>query len=599
VKGVRGRRRAITWGIVAGLCAGLALLMLDGMWSARSMISGVTSARSSLSSGIESVITGDHGPGGRAFVDAIEDSEQAIDAAGHPSMRLARLLPWIGDNVDGVVAVAEAERRSAEAGLILVDAAIALRWNDLRLPTIDGLGRIDLEAVGEAAPLLRGVEEALGIALEQLASADSSRLVGPVATGYDDAIEALTRRTELAGDAAGLAELVPPMFGGSEPRRYLVAVQRLGQPFPMGGRVGPVGILNAAAGVLSLQPLQPAGKAFASATVSPDGPTTSRALLAAAEVAGFGTLDGVILTDSVGIQGLLWMVGDVAAASGPIRFQTAITALERTPYLVTDPLLGDDDQAALASDVLGAVLERSPSTEAFAQSTSRLVAGRHLVLYSTRSEERRTIRGIGAGGAFVPGDNPLAFTATMAANNRAGTFTRWVTTSVIALDADGAAQVRTTVELRNRAPSEPASALLGPQFAAEPVGWFGAQVRIALPAGVEGLASETSTPSETEVVADERGSAVLGELSARSRAAMTLLVTYRRPGAVVRADDVSTYTLRLIPQPLAVDAAVRIRILLPEGATLVAASHEFEQGVQLVRYGGTPNGPLTLFVSYR
>lgn len=597
---VRGRRRAIAWGIVAGLGAAMALLALDGAWSARSMISGVTSARSALSVGIESVVTGDHRPGSRAFVDAIGDAEQALDASGHPSMRLARNLPWIGDNIDGVVAVAEAERRSAEAGLVLVDAAIVLRWDDLRLPAIDGLGRVDIAAVAAAAPHLREVAGMLAETYDQLEATNAGRLIGPVASGYDDAVEATQRRAQLAADAATLAEFVPAALGGTGPRRYLVAVQRLGQPYPMGGRAGPVGVLTASDGVMTLTPLEPAGKAFSQATVSPDGPTAARALLSAAEVAGFGELDGVVLTDTVGLQGLLWMVGDVDPPStSAMRFQTAITALERTPYLVTDASLGDEDQADLASDVLDATLTRSPSTEAFSLSASRLVSGRHLVLYSIRPKERRAIRGLGAAGAFAPGPNPLAFTATTAADNRAGTFQRWVTTQVVVLDDDGTANVKTSIDLRNRAPSSPSSALLGPEFAAKPVGWFAADVRVALPEGIEGLESETSTPSVTEVVADEHGSAVVGQLSARSRAAMTLLVSYRRSDAVVDVDGASTYKMRLIPQPLAIPGTVRVRIVLPEGATLVDASPGFELGAQRVVYGGAAAATTTLFVSYR
>src|SRR5207342_2247578 len=97
---------------------------------------------------------------------------------------------------------------SAEAGLVLVDAAQVLDWNDILLPATSSLGDVDLTKVRDAAPLLDDVANRLRSALDELETTGGGGLVGPVATGYDDAVASLERRASLAGDAARLAQLL-------------------------------------------------------------------------------------------------------------------------------------------------------------------------------------------------------------------------------------------------------------------------------------------------------------------------------------------------------------------------------------------------------
>ncbi len=597
----RAQRRAITFAVLAGLGTLLLLLTLDGLWSGRAMLRGVTTGRSELNTGIEEVVTGDPGVAARSFEAAAAAADSAIGASGHPAMRLAGLLPFVGDNVEGVAAVARAERDSAAAGLRLVEAARILGWEDILLPATTALGRVDIAKVREASASLDDVANRLRSALDALEASSGNGLLGPVATGYDDAVAALERRSALAADVARLARLLPTFLGGDGPRRYLVAVQRLGETAPAGGDVGAVGLLSATDGTMSMGPITPAPESMSSATSSPRGPEAAAALLSGAAEAGLGRFDGVILTDSVGLQELLWMTGDAqpSGAKDPLVFEDAVVALEREPFLGPGRTAGETEQATLAAAVLQSALGRRPSTEAFAAATSGMVADRHLVLFSRTKREQVLIRGLGAAGLAELGRNPLAWTATSTATNLAGTFVRWTTTEVVTLQAEGAARIKTTVELQNRAPTGPASALLGRAFGTDRVGSWAADLRLMLPKAADSVVGETSTPSETALGKDDHGDAYLeARLSADPGSAMSLIVSYRRPSASLVLEGIGAYRLRIVPQPLAYPGIVRLRIVVPDGTSVLEASDEFERGADVVRYEGTPTAPLDLFVRY-
>jgi hypothetical protein len=55
----RTRRRRVTLAIWAGLATFAILLLLDGLWAGRTLVRGLTRARSELIVAIESLVTGD------------------------------------------------------------------------------------------------------------------------------------------------------------------------------------------------------------------------------------------------------------------------------------------------------------------------------------------------------------------------------------------------------------------------------------------------------------------------------------------------------------------------------------------------------------
>ena len=252
-----------------------------------------------------------------------------------PAIELAERLPWLGDNIKAVEAVARASEQSANAGLAMVDAAIILDWQDVRVPATEAFGAVDF-CPARRDPELDEVAKGLGIAEAQLAAADTGRLVGPIATGYHDALDTVRRRYKIASHTRDLAHLLPGFLGAGGSRTYLMAVQTLGLPQGTGGRVDLVGTLVAERGTITLDgPLVPAGEAFADANVTPDGPTTAQELLRIASTTGLGevdgrALDGVVLVDSVWLQDALWVTGqvEVPGRRKPLTMDDAAMVLE-------------------------------------------------------------------------------------------------------------------------------------------------------------------------------------------------------------------------------------------------------------------------------
>ena len=64
------------------------------------------------------------------------------------------------------------------------------------------------------------------------------------------------------------------------------------------------------------------------------------------------------------------------------------------------------------------------------------------------------------------------------------------------------------------------------------------------------------------------------------------------------SDGNGTYRVRIVPQPLAFPGIVRLRIVVPDGSTVLDASAAFERGADVVRFEGSPTAPIDLFVRY-
>ena len=156
------------------------------------MFRGVATARSALGEGAVAVVTGDP-QAARPFFDRAADAANddgrrhvaPLDRTGRSGSR------WLGDNIKAVEAVAEASEQSAGAGLAMVGRGDDPRMGRHPRPRDETLGAVDLPTLRAATPKLDEVAKTLGVAEAQLSGADTGRLVGPIATGYEDALDTL------------------------------------------------------------------------------------------------------------------------------------------------------------------------------------------------------------------------------------------------------------------------------------------------------------------------------------------------------------------------------------------------------------------------
>lgn len=594
----RGRRVVLAVG--AGLATFVLLLVLDGVWAGRILVRGLTRARSELTVAIESIVTGDPEAAAPHFVAAQRAADEALGAVGHPSMGIAGLFPLAGSNIEAAAAVAEASRATATAGGTMVEVARDLGWTDIRIPASTAAGRLDIEAFEAALPDMETVAGELRQASVALQATGGDGLLGPVASGYRDAVDGLSRRADLAGRFRDSMRLVTAMFGGEH--RYLVCVPALGRPRPGGGAPATVAVLLVNDGSLELRRTTPAPKALADTDVSLRWPKTARALMEAADESGITGVDGVILIDAVALQDLVWTVGDVEVEGLPfvLSDQTTTSALEIDAFLGNDPIGAAELHADLVSQILRAFLERRPSVESSALASASDTRGGHLSVYLPGGRGR-IVRALGLNGrAWLPDSGTLPVVASWSTlgTSHVGALVSTTVQQTITVRPNGSASVDAEVLFENGAGTDPPSVLLGRPIGGLPVGTFAADVTLYLPKNAQDIAAETSRPSPIRVGRDLGLVTVTGSVSVRGGDSTTLTVTYLVPDAVRTVDGAREVALRVVPQPTLAGVRFQIRIVLPDGSTIVSTSPGLQRRGDTAVFSGVQDATTDLALRF-
>jgi hypothetical protein len=619
-RGRRRRRRSIALALVALL---VLLLLADAAWAAWTTRGALLAAQDELEQGADSLRSGD-------LASATEHMETAASRAGtaedfelHPSTRLAGFLPWIGDDVRAVAPLARAAGDAASAGLSLVAAAGEAGWDGGDLSILGPQGQVDLGTLERARPglddaatsLRRGSDELEGIAVDDL--------VPPLKDVVGDARSTLGEQLDLVVDARDLATALPGMLGGDGPRRYLLAFQNLSAPRGTGGYLGFVGVLEADDGRLELASLDPVGdvpvvppvevppdvarryERFGVRTTMwasnypPDVPTSSPIAMAIWREAGLGSVDGVIWSDTVWMAGMLDAIGPVSTPAWPepVTSENLVEVFNRRLFETQDSAEIDATQARLGLDLWAALLTRRPEPTALASAMSSGARSGNLAVYSTDDQAQAALERLDAAGLFALGDDPLAVVWQDASANRAGFFAEHEVASEVSLAADGSADVRTRVTMRNGAPSGPPSQLLGDGSDGVPVGFWGVDVEVYLPLDAIDPAVAVSRPSVTDI--DEAYGHPVADayLYADPGGRATATVDYRLDDAATEDDGVWTYRIRVVPRPSLRPVPYSLELTLPSGAQVVEAGGFAFDGTSL-RWSGSPTEPLELVVSY-
>jgi hypothetical protein len=595
----RGRRVALA--VWAGLGTFVVLLLLDGLWAGRSLVRGLTDARSELAIGIESIVTGDPDAAAPHFDAAREAAQDALDAVGHPSMGIAGLFPIAGANIDAAAAVADASLATADAGTTMVGVARDLGWSDIRIPASTSIGSLDLEAFTTALPRMGQVTRRLSDALRSLEAVDGGGLLGPVANGYRDAVSGLERRTEVAKRFRDAMQLVTTMFAGEH--RYLVNVPALGVPKAGGGIPTTVAVLDVRDGRMLVEDVMPAPDAVADVDVSIDWPRTARALIAAAEEDGITGIDGAIQLDAVALQDLVWVIGDVEVTGRrfPLSDRSTTTALEIDAFLGESPAGAAALHADWVASILLAMIDRHPGVESFALATSADARDRHLAIYLPTPEGRRLLRSLGIEGRAhvgIPRFLPIVTTWAALGADHVGALVETTVRQTVSIRRDGSARVATQVLFRNHAGTDPPSVLLGRRIGRVPVGTFSAEVTLYVPRRATNVVAETSRPSPIRIGQDLGLATVTGSVTVRAEASTTLTATYRVEDAVRIVDGVRQVDLRLVPQPTVEGVRFQIRVTLPEGSTILEASSPFERRGDSATFSRIQGGPVDLRIRF-
>jgi hypothetical protein len=483
----------------------------------------------------------------------------------------------------------------------MVQLARDLAWSDIRIPAAAAAGRIDVDRIEGAIPAMEAVSSQLRRALTALETAGGDGLLGPVATGYRDAVDGLTRRADLARRFLDAMRLAHAMFAGEH--RYLVIVPSLGVPRPSGGRPEAVGVLSVGDGTLELEPMTPAPAALANAPITLNWPSTARRLITAAREAGIVSIDGVLQLDSVALQNLVWAAGDVPVdeRTEPLNDATTATALELDAFLGNFPPRTARLHAEWASAILTSFFERRPALETFALAMAADARGRHLAVYVRAREPRRLIRALGLDGRArltEEGLIPVAASWSAIGNAHVGALMQTTVRQSIAVRSNGSAVVESEIVFENGAGTEPASVLLGRPAGGQPIGSFLADVTSYLPGAARRISAETSRPSPIEIGEQFGLATVTGSIAVRAGDTTTMTVTYVVDDVVRRVGATSRVALRILPQPTMAGVRFQLRITLPEGSTVVSASPGIERRGDTASFAGTQTGPADLEIGF-
>ena len=597
--GRRGRRRP---GIVALFLTALLVLLAVAGTRAALAARDLQQARSLLEE-----LT-DHG----AEVDldqaqrSVDGAQRLVDrAAGHmsrPSVRLVASVPVVGRSVAAERAVVEASQSALSAAALVVRAA----------PDLAADGGVDVDVLAGLGDRLGPMAEQAAQDLEVLRSTPTGATPGVVQDAVSDAEQALGPVVDGLVNAADGLPLVADLLGAQGPRAVMVALQNNAELRGTGGYVSTFAVGSLRDGRLELEPFQdviqvndppeeakrvPAPEEFAEDfgvfladttlwrewNMSPDVPDAASVT---AEVADdqLGVAPSVVIMLDVPALARIVAVTDreVRLPDGSSVAPDDLTeALLVDSYAAAGADVADQDARraelrAAAGQTVSEILTDDAAPLALARELGRLAQGRHLAVWSSRPEEQQRLEALGlAGSADAQGDDTLLVSVN---NLNANKLDYYVDRSVeieATVSADRV-DVLQRVVLTNRAPAD-----LVPYVAGETTPGTVVE-RVELSVSADAQFRSLRKDGEVTTGGVRRGAErtrVYTYVTLPRGAQLELALRYTVPVADGR------YRLRLLPQPLARDAELQVKIAPAEGLQLVDVAGAELVGGRAVRGG--------------
>lgn len=287
-----------------------------------------------------------------SLLEARAEMDDATRRSGRFTWSIAAVYPLVGPSVQVVGEVVEV----ADLATLIADTAVRdgrdLLGDGVEIEVVDG--RIDLTPLVEAQALLASLPiEDLIEARDALATPRDDWLPGLVRDGRSDTLALADDAIATLVNARALTDALPSFFGEEEPQAYFVGFQTSAELRATGGLIGFWGVLAVDDGqvtfgqtedydpfddaqdpvgetrterirTIGLARQNPpnvdpaflaryarfaAARSFPNINVDPDLPTTATAILELFEHQTDRRLDGVILLDAPGLQGMLEATG--------------------------------------------------------------------------------------------------------------------------------------------------------------------------------------------------------------------------------------------------------------------------------------------------
>ena len=616
-----GRRRvAIAIGVLAVLVVGAGAAVGAHAWSTyRPAIDDAQAARSAL----ERLVDRAKGAGldlGRDDVTAMQ-ADLALAAerftrlsallADDPLVALARALPPVRETVEGTDAV------MAAAGELLgaADAAIGLADRFVGIKEAQAAGGGDTAALAQLVALMATGRSEVDAAVASLDRAGAllattpADLPGPIGQVRDLMVSRLDDYAPALRGYAGIDETMPGILGWDRPKRYLVLTQNPAELRPTGGYIGSFGTIVLDRGHITerafqdvflldtpwdfpfveppdalrrylLGPEQP--WQLADANWSPDFPTSARQAVALYQnEGGAGPIDGVLGISTYTIDELLALTGPVTVPDYGVTIaagETTLKVLQNT-RVAREP---DENRkaflSAFADRLFGSLLGLSPRRWIDVAARGDAFRDQRLLLaWFDDPAAQAQMAAMGFDGAVRQdaGDYLYPVDSNVAPTSKLDAVTDRELDLDVRLDGVGNAANTLTVTWSNRIASDAARPYRElPTM--EDVRTEGMYFRLLVPERsrlervTAGTTQALTAPSD---VGMDAGRSVIANYFRIPAGTARLRYEWTSPYPADLGDDgVMTYRLTVQKQPGLRPGPIRVRIILPEGSTLIEAS---------------------------
>lgn len=594
-------RTRVRWAVL-GL---LGVLALSVAWTVLALVqarSGLEQAQRLLEQAVDSDEAADAAPELAVAQRLLEQAERRLRA---PGPRLVTALPLAGRTV-------VAARDTAAAA-----AAVVRGGREVIAALPEGLlsgGRVDLDGLRQVEVAMRRAEQASRAPVARLDRLSLGGTPEEVADGVRAAREELSPVPErLRSGADGLAAL-RGVLGGDGERRLLVVLQNNAELRATGGLVSVFAEATARDGQLVLGGFQeveevadlaadarevPAPADFSAlfspylaattlwknVNMSADVPTSSAVLAAVAAASLPRQHDAIVWVDVPAIAAVLRATGPVALPDGSsLSADNAVRRLLSDAYAnVEDTDEGQsrrrDVLRAAADAVLAQLLSPSSTTSAaaLARELAPAAAGRHLAVWSQQEQEQRLLESAGLAGSTAARAGDLSSIAVhnlgdgTGFGNKLDYYSRRQLTVRVEVDSDEA-RVEQEVAIRNTAPTSGLPTYVSGRT--DP-GIAKLLVTFGVPEQAEALSFDrggTRLPATPQPLGDHL--LLTDVVLIPPGATMTWRLRYRVP-----VED-GRYTVRLFPQPLAVDAGLLLEVraapdlVLSGGPAFASRAHD-------------------------
>jgi uncharacterized protein DUF4012 len=470
------RRLALS---IAGVVVVLAGLLFA--WEAYRAVGALQDANERAELLKQNIVDGNVDAARRSLMRLDESTSRAHHSTDGPVWWLAAHVPILGRNADAVSTVSrDLDQVSDDVLPGIVDVADKVRLETFRPKD----GRVDLEAVAAAAPVLVKADDVFAEADRSLGDFDVNGLV-PLLRRPMTALQTRFHRTAVAAAAANdAAKLLPTMLGGDGRKRtFLLLILNNAEVRSLAGMPGSIAVITAKDGKIKMgkqggiQDVLPVKKppikltkqekrVFQSSVATdmrdtaivPDFP---RAAELAAAVVGRRwkeKYDGVIGVDPIALGYMLEGLGPVDVGDNlTINSSNAVGTLLNLVYLKypKSPNKQDDVFENAARRIFDATVDGTGDSVAVIRSLVRGVSERRVMLWSRDPREQKRIQSSGISGALDQGSGRPQVGVFV--NDNGSTkmeFYLGMSTSLRSERclASGAQEIRTTTTLVSNAP---------------------------------------------------------------------------------------------------------------------------------------------------